>query len=155
MKNVEQDLLAMILTAWFRRRAIDPKQQRGEGHYVWLQRVREIAEMNWLGIKVDRDWIGSSPAQKMARSRALAALERDGWIIRESRYGGGSLTHVRPTEAGLSLAGELSVAIPPPVPPPPPPPPPVEHPKTLVQQRREKAEAWVLECQQSRREAAQ
>lgn len=154
MKNVKKALLAMILTAWFRRRAIDPKQQRGEGHYVWLQRVREIAEMNWLGIKVDGSWLGSAPAQKMARSRALAALEQGGLIIRESRYRGGSLTHVRPTEAGLSLAGELGVAIPPPVPPPPPPPPPVEHQKTLVQQRREKAEAWSRECQ-ANREAAQ
>ena len=93
-----------------------------------------------LGVRICPDWIGHDGASRQARCRALRSLEDLGVVVTCAVYSA-RLSHVR-------LVGR-------PLPPPPVPPPVVEHQKSMVQQRREKAEAWVASCQQARREAAQ
>ncbi len=82
MTTSERDLLSLILSEWVRLIQSDPKQQRGEPFYEWKKRAAYLDGLTRYGLQIDPNWLGKSPAGRQARSRALIALERAGWITR-------------------------------------------------------------------------
>ena len=139
----ETELLTLIEAEWDRVATLTGVRDFSLGETEWISRSTAIGDMRaGRGIRVGGHWIGTSEADRQARRRALLSLEQRGIVELHAAFGR-KITHVRLVGGKLPVARTPAAS-----------PPPVEHPKTLVQQRREKAEAWVLECR-AKREAAQ
>ena len=116
MTETESELLELILTEWSRLTLMSPVQRPGEGWLDFRHRIKPLADLETLGIAIDPAWIGSSPAQRQARSRALTSLEQSGWIIRTARRRGFRPSHVRVTDDAITAI--LAATTPQPPPPP-------------------------------------
>ena len=139
----ETELLTLIEAEWDRVAALSGVRDFSLGETEWISHATARGDMKaGRGIRVSGHWIGTSEADRQSRRRALLSLERLGLVELHAGFGR-KITHVRLVGGKLPVARTPAAS-----------PPPVEHPKTLVQQRREKAEAWVLECR-AKREAAQ
>ena len=100
MTETESAMLGLILSEWVKLTLDDPAQRLGEGFYQWRRRAASIRNLDRLGVVVDPTWLGSAPAGRQARRRAMAGLVADGWVTLRVIHR--RLTFVRPTDAALS-----------------------------------------------------
>ena len=87
-QNIKPKLLRLICVERERVLGLSPYRGLHDDANEWGLRWTAIRDLkSGLGVRIDRCWIGNSPAERQARRRGLLALEAAGLVALSSANG--------------------------------------------------------------------